>query len=48
MVCAKHVRCVSRVSDLWGGVPGHKGSTLERSATPEHIVEHLPLPQCEA
>ena len=31
-----------------GGVPGHKGSTLERSATPEHIVEHLPLPQCEA
>jgi len=31
-----------------GGVPGHKGSTLERSATPEHIVEHLPPPQCEA
>jgi len=31
-----------------GGVPGHKGSMLERSETPEHIVEHLPLPQCEA
>ena len=31
-----------------GGVPGHKGSTLERSETPEHIVEHLPPPQCEA
>jgi len=28
-----------------GGQPGHKGSTLERSANPDHIVEHT-VEQC--
>jgi transposase len=27
-----------------GGQPGHKGTTLERTQTPDHIVQH-PLPQ---